>query len=246
MSSVRAGRARRRGAASRLACFMRRHGWPYDVPIGGVRHRVYDLVACGHPWWDWGHRLMIVTGSDFGGNWSEPTMPTWWYHRGTPNRMARTGWPTHPPSAYEIITDYATFRERTTGLNEDQMYEWQAIGLNQDGQLHLGHQFWGGSFYGLASCDLFLLRRYLRAWRRKDWFGLRSWLYSQALHAAVYRRRPGACNQAPPLGLGGYDHWLCTLRRGHDGMHRFNAYAWGEIGGEPIGTVYAPSTKEGE
>ncbi len=75
---------------------------------------------------------------------------------------------------------------------------------------------------------------------RIEWFGLRSWLFSQGLHAAVYRKKPFSCGAQPPKGQGGYSHWLCTLRRGHDGMHRFNNYTWGEIGGEPIGTLYNP------
>lgn len=221
--------------------FLRRRGWYYDTPRNGLRTRIVALLDCRDPWWDWGHRLMVVVGRDFGGNWSEPVPPTWWYRQGPAKHQVRTGFPTHPPSTYEVITTYDEYRASVDGLNEDQRSEWQAIGTNQDGDLHLGHQFWGGQFYGLCKADTFLLRRYLRAWHRLDWWGLRTWLWQQGLHAAVHRKRPGACNQAPPRGQGGYDHWHCTLRRGHDGMHRFNAYVWGEIGGETIGVVHSKS-----
>lgn len=219
---------------------MRKHKWHHGTPNNGIRHRILDIVDDHHPWWDWGHKLMVIVGRDEGGSWSEPRPPTWWYRLGPPKRMWRTKYPRHPLSTYEIITDYATFRERTKGLNDDQMYEWQAIGVNQDGDLHLGHRYWGGTFYDLRRCDWALLRRWMRAWRRLDWWGLRSWLYSQALNAAVHQKKPFACNAVPPRGQGGYDHWHCRLRRGHDGMHRYNAYTWGEIGGEPIGAFYAP------
>jgi len=102
------------------------------------------------------------------------------------------------------------------------------------------HRYWGGNFYGLRACDVALLRRYLRMWRRLDWFGLRSWLYAQGLHAAVHRKKPGACNAVPPHGHGGYDHWYCQRKRRHDGLHRVNSYVWGEIAGQPLGATYAP------
>lgn len=229
-----------RGPKRRLAQFLRQHGWAYKTPRNGLRHRLYDLAMARHPWWDWGHHLMILVGRDEGGNWSEPRPETWWYRLGPVKRERRTGYPAHPPSTFQIITAYDEYRARVEGLNEDQLYEWQAIYVDTDGELQLGHRWWGGTFYGLRKADTFLLRRYLRAWRRLDWWGARSWLYHRALHAAVYRKRPDACGQSPPRGQGGYDHWLCQLRRGHEGMHRFNSYVWGEIDGELIGATHVP------
>lgn len=232
----------------RSAKWMRKHGWNHRTPDNGLRRRLYDLAACHQPWWDWGHRLMILTGSDMGGNWDEPEPPTWWYRMGDPKHMARTGYPIHPPSTFEVITDYTEFIARTGDLNEDEMYHWRAFCFDQDRQLQVGHLYWGGDFYGMTRWEARLLGRYLRMARRHDWFGLRSWLYSQGLHGAVYRRKPRSCGEAPPRGSGGYDHWLCQLRRGHDGLHRFNNMEWGEIGGEPIGVVYharlVPSPEE--
>lgn len=213
---------------------MRKRGWGYTSKRGGAMHRVYDLLMMRFPWWDWGHRLMALVGDDFGGNWSEPSPPTWWYRLGTPKRMWRTGYPIHPLSTFEIVTDYDEFRRRTEGLNEDQMYEWKAICTDQDGQLQLGHRYWGGNFYGLTDWETRLLVRYLRMARRHDWWGIRSWLYKQGLEAAVHTRKPRACNEVPPRDSGGYDHWHCQLKRRHAGLHRFRSYTWGEIDNEPV------------
>ena len=188
--------------------------------------RFCDVVFPHHPWWDWGHRLMALVGKDVGGNWSSPVPQTWWYRKLEPKRMWRTGYPIHPRSTYLVVKSYHELRSRTAGLNEDEMYPWQAINVNQDGDLHLGHRYWGGAFYSLDKNDVWLLRKYLRYWRRVDWWGARSWLFSQALNAAVYQRKPFACQEAPPKGSGGYDHWLCRERRGHDGPHRVQNYTW--------------------
>ena len=209
-----------------LARWMRKREWNMSRYSNNWRHHVLDLVADRHPWWDWGHKLMIVVGQDQGGNWSSPEPPTWYYRLGPAKRMWHTGYPRHPLSTFEVITDYSAFRERTAGMNEDQLYEWSAINTNQDGDLHLGHQYWGQQFYGLNHWEVALLRRYLRKWHRLDWYGARSWLYSLALNAAVDRKRPGACNVTPPRGSGGYSHWHCEAKRRHAGDHRFGNYIW--------------------
>lgn len=200
----------------RVSKWMRKRNWHYGVPRNGVRARLYALSVDHHPWWDWGHRVMVMFGVDNSGNWSEPQPPTWWY------RLGREAGPPH------------------VGRREDQMYEWKAIGVNCDGELHLGHQYWGKTFYGLTHYESALLGRYLRKWRRLNWYGLRSWLYLQGLHAAVHTKKPWTCQAVPPKGMGGYSHWHCRLPRKHDGMHRFNNYTWGEVGGERIGTSYEP------
>ena len=45
----------------------------------------------------------------------------------------------------------------------------------------------------------------------------------------------GYCNDRPqktgiPGQGGGYRHWRCALKRGHDGMHRFGNYVWTDDG----------------
>ena len=182
------------------------------------------------PWWDWGHRLMALVGQDQGGSWAEPIPPTWYYRLGTGKRMWFTGYPFHPVKTIEVIKDYQTFRERTEGFNEDEMYEWKAFCINCDGELHLGKQYWGGQYYGMTQWEIRLLHKYLRYWRRLNWWGSRSWLYKIGLHAAAHRRRPFKCQAIPPKGSGGYSRWHCELPRRHEGVHRYERYEW-EKGG---------------
>lgn len=44
----------------------------------------------------------------------------------------------------------------------------------------------------------------------------------------------GYCNDGPwrpePDHGGGYGHWRCALRRGHDGLHRARNYVWSTDG----------------
>ncbi len=204
---------------------------------GGFRDRMCSLLIARHPWWDWGHRLMILTGSYNGGNWAEPEPPTWWYREVGKKQMARTG---YPRRVLGVVKDYDEFRRLTEGLNEDELYGWSALAFDQDGELILGHRYWGKAFYGLRRDELRLLRRYLRMASRHDWWGLRSWLWKQGLHAAVYRKKPFTCGATPPRGQGGYDHWRCALRRRHEGLHRFGNYVFGEVAGEPIGAHFRP------
>src|SRR5438128_4140495 len=154
-----------------LSRWMRKHRWGFKTR-DGLGARIYSLTIDHHPWWDWGHRLLVLTGSDMGGNWQEPKPAAWWYRRGVSKRMWRTG---YPRSTFEVVTDYDEFKTRTKGLNEDEMYAWSAIAVNQDGELILGHRWWGGDFYGMRKDEVALLRRYLRLWHLRDWFGLRSW-----------------------------------------------------------------------
>lgn len=216
---------------SRLARHLRTRGWgkgPTDINDAhyGVRRRVLALLQERNPWWDWGHRVMIIVGDDDGGNWSEPTPPSWWYRPGVPDRMWRTNYPRHRPSTIELVTRYSQLRERIEGATDDEKYEWLGIYLDQDHQVKFGH-YYTDSFYGLRSWEIPIVARWLRMARRHDWYGLRSWLYSHALHAAVNRRKPFSCGEPPPRDAGGYSHWLCTRRRRHSGLHRYANMVWG-------------------
>ena len=193
-----------------------------------IRGHILSAVSSWRPWWNWGSPVMALVGTSFGGSASEPKPPTWWYRKMSPRFERFSGFPRHPLSTFEIVKDYDAFAERTRGLNEDEMYEWQAIGANQDGDLHLGHRYWGGAFYDLNRWDVPLLRRYLFRWRLTDWFGLRTWIYRQANHAAVYQRKPGSCAVGTPAHSGGYRHWRCEYPRRHEGEHRYGAYTWSE------------------
>ncbi len=209
----------------KIARWMRKRGWSYDTPRSGVRSRLVALMD-HRPWWDWGHMLMVLAGDNDCGNWSDPEPPTWYYRLGKPKHMWLTRYPRFPLSRIEVITDYTEFRSLTEGLNEDQMYEWKAINASQDGELQLGHQYWGGRFYGLSRWETALLAKYLRQYRRSTLWGARSWLYSLGLHATVNKKRPFRCHATPPRGSGGYSHWYCEAPRRHHGPHRFGNYEW--------------------
>lgn len=211
-----------------FAMVLYRLGWCTKVPQNSLRKRIHAIVSDRHRWWDWGHPLMVLVGHNIGGNWDEYEPPTWFYRFGAPGLQRYTKFPTHGLKTIEIVKDYKTFRALTEGFNEDQMYEWKAIGTNQDRDLHLGHQFWGGTFYDLNYWEMKLVRKYLNQWRRHDWYGLRSWLYKQALHNAVDGHNPFSCGFVPPRGSGGYSHWHCQLKRKHNGKHRFGNYIYGE------------------
>lgn len=195
----------------------------------GTSGRRLIATATDRPWWNWGQKLQALVGSDRCGGWDEPAPPTWWYRPTTSGRMARTSYPVR---RYEIVADYATYDALYRAGNYDRRSEWRAICVDQDGDLILGRGYWGEGFHGLDRSETAILRRYLRRWRRADWWGARTWLWKQGLHASVYARKPGSCAAAPPKGSGGYDHWLCRLPRGHAMPHRFNAYTW-----EPDGRV---------
>lgn len=205
--------------------------------------RLADLVTSRHRWWDWGHRLMALVGQDFGGSWSEPSPPTWYYRVGTGKRMWRTGFPIHPVSTFEVIKTYDEFRAITGGMDKDHIIDagWKAMSASQDGELHLGWQYWGHGFYGLTDWECRLLAKYLRHWRRLDWYGARSWLYKLGLNAAVDQRRPFTCQATPPKDSGGYSHWHCDQKRRHDGPHRFRNYVWWETGGR---VQHVPTDRE--
>ena len=204
--------------------------WRWNFAHGTIRRRIYDLVSCHYPWWDWGHRMMIVTGSDWGGgNWSEPEPPVWYYRMVPGKRQWRTGYPTRRP---QIVKTYDEFMSITEGINKDsyEHYEWRAICTSQDNELHIGRMYWGGNFYGLTYGEMRVLVRWLMRWEAINWFGLRTWLHKQGLHAAVETRKPFACNQSPPKGAGGYSHWLCHKKRGHEDPHSTGNYEWEDLG----------------
>ena len=208
-----------------LSRHLRRYGW--HRKHGTIRRRVYDLASSRKRWWDWGDRLMALTGTDFGGSWDEPRPHTWYYLPAPPVRMARTG---YPRRRYRVIVGYDAFK----ALAADES-EWRAIYVNQDGDLGFGRQYWGEGFSGLDYAERAIVAKYLRRWRMRDWLGLRTWLYLQGLHAAVHVKRPGGCHAVPPKGQGGYDQH-CALDKGHEGAHRYKRVEWTAVAGHDVMT----------
>lgn len=78
-------------------------GWHKVKHDNWITGRIHHLLLRRAPWWDWGHRVMILVGTCIGGNYDAPEPPTWWYRLGPPKRMRRTGFPRHPLSTYEVI-----------------------------------------------------------------------------------------------------------------------------------------------
>lgn len=210
----------------RAAKLMRQREWHFAH--GTVRRRIYDLTVCRDPWWSWGNRLMTVTGTEFGGSWSEPSPPTWWYRPDTTKRMWRTN---YPVQRFHVVRTYDDYMSENNGVDHDsdEHAPWKAIGVNQDHELHLGRQYWGQGFYGLGVAEMRLLVRWLIRWEVTNWFGARLWLYKLGLHAAVFERKPWSCGDQAPRP-GGYSHWTCQEKRNHDGPHRFRQARWDDTG----------------
>lgn len=213
----------------RLATLARKAGWN-RLPDHTMRNRIWRISTIRAPWWKYGDRLTNLVGGGTNGN-SEPTPPTWWYVRAPSGRSRVTG---YPITRYRIVRDWEQMRSETQGLDEDGMYDWRAIGVSQDEDLHLGRMYWGGNFNRLDRAERRILLRWLIHAELLGLFGLRRWLWGVGSHNAVHGTRPGSCAVAPPRGSGGYDHWHCTLDRGHKGLHEHGVWRWGELNGDSM------------
>lgn len=196
--------------------------WYYETPDGGVRSRIVALLRERHPWWDWGHRMMILVGRSWCGNWTEPRPPDIWYRQG-PTKRNRRG---HYRTTWVVVRSYDEYRRQVEQGHQD----WKCIQVQDDGgTLAMGY-YDSMNFYGLSRSELPILFRFLVRWALTDWLGIRRWLYFRALHSAVYQRKPFSCQAIPPKGSGGYDHWLCQEKKRHSGPHRFRNTAWDDNG----------------
>jgi len=203
--------------------------------------RLIDVIGEHRPWWDWGHRLMALSGTYRGGS-SEPPrardlyMRVGWARRednhhaieGSENERVET---THAMTAWEGVKRGEEWRT----------FDWQDDGhtlrvgwLNDEGRIT-------DSAIGASQGEMARFRRWFiwESWVKASWCGLRPWLYYRGLHAAVEERRPLTCQLTPPRGSGGYSHWHCGIRRPllaillgrrqqHPGPHRFKNYTWTE------------------
>jgi hypothetical protein len=72
-------------------------------------------------------------------------------------------------------------------------------------------------------------------WWLPRWTELRySWLDVKAAARGYCNDKPWT----PDERGGGYAHWRCAFKRGHDGLHRFNNYIWDD----GASVYYAPSS----
>lgn len=185
--------------------------------------RTRRLLLDKQPWWNWGARLKTIVGAVRMNVGDDPQPRTMWYRVPKPRRQRFTGYPVTCARDAWRTYDYQTMCEATTSLNEDEMYVYRAFGVGQDHELHLGHMFWGGRFYGCPGWEQRLLLWWLLKEQVRLMFGTRRALWSIGLKASIHAKKPFSCHQTPP---GGYDHWHCRKRRGHVGPHKADGYEW--------------------
>lgn len=195
---------------------MKAHKLRRKVRDGGLLHRILTIRVQRRRWWDWGHMVMTLFGDYRGYEYTVPRGRDLWYR-----------FPDGNETRGRIITtfEYADVRQNPDG-------EWRILDVQDDGHTVMFGN-WGGrtTFYGWSRRELALFRRW-DFWEcrvRGEWLGLRRWIYFKGLHAAVHQRIPFTCQQVPPRGTGGYDHWHCQERGKHT-IHRFNNYRWREDG----------------
>jgi hypothetical protein len=178
-------------------------------------HRIVVIRSRHYPWWDWGHRVMILVGRDDGGSYDVPRPRDLWFR--------------HDAGKLITTTDYSVVRKNNDG-------EWRIFDSQNDGhEVVVGYwphpngdgRIQQSGLDGRAEQRLFLRWFVWDGWIKADWFGFRRWLYYKALSAAVQHKIPFTCQQVPPPSSGGYSHWHCELRRKHHGDHRFRNYTWG-------------------
>jgi hypothetical protein len=208
----------------RLAREMRVRKWHHTD--GGVRSRIVSVVGDRHPWWDWGHHVMALTGRYDAGNWSPPRVRDMWFRMDYEYGDGRKAKPTR--SRIVTTNDYSEVRARNDG-------EWRIFDSQDDGHTivigYWPHPDDKGNIHrtgldGRAEQRLFLRWMLWEGLVKAEWFGLRRWLYYRALHAAVERKIPFRCQVTPPPGSGGYRHWHCDRKKRHTGDHRFVNYTW--------------------
>lgn len=182
-------------------------------PDGSLMDRLQRIRRSGHPWYDWGHRVMFLVGQYRHGDYGVPRGRDLYYY---------------PTSRRTFFTTYDWSEARLYfGLDRG----WKVFDVQDDGwTVVVGWYPEDGGHISpaeLSRAELKLFRRW-DFWEcrvRAEWFGFRRWLYHRALHAAVHQKRPFACNATPPQGAGGYSHWHCEIRGRHD-VHRFRNYTW--------------------
>lgn len=199
------------------------------VREGGLLHRVLTIRVDRRRWWDWGHMLMTLVGQYRTGSYDVPRgRDMWWRTGDNDGTLTKT---------YR----YADVRDRPDA-------DWRVFDVQDEGgSVMLG--WWGDriTFYGLDRRELAMFRRW-DFWEcrvRGEWFGVRRWLYLKGLHAAVHQRIPFTCQQTPPRGSGGYDHWHCEIRGKHD-EHRYRNYTWTDSRVEYAPVTHEPTEPESE
>lgn len=189
--------------------------------------RAFDALAPDRPWWDWGHRVMALTGRDDSGSWGVPRPRDLWFRK-VNGRMQTTRH--YADVRANPSEDWRIFDSQNDGF-EIIIGWWPHPAHGRGGQIHRD------GLDGRAEIELFR-RWFFTEWAVSEWFGLRRWAYYKGLHAAVNQRIPFTCQVTPPRESGGYDHWHCQERKRHAGPHRFRNYTWdgGQVEYAPVET----------
>ena len=216
-----------------IARWMYDRGWTKVGMDDTLRSRIARAFGERGPWYDWGHPVMWLVGRYDGGNAGSPRgRDLWWvpteYVEGPFAQAAVAGLEVR--HGCYVTTNYSDIHTDV---------DWRIFDLQDDGHtVKVG--LWpnlpehGGHIQPLpweelkpaTSLRLFLEWYLVDHKIKAQWFGLRSWIYWKALHAAVQDRRPFSCAKVPPPCSGGYSHWHCQLGKRHKGAHRYRNYVW--------------------
>lgn len=219
----------------RVTHALRRRGWTGVALDDTIRSRIAHAIGDWNRWYDWGRPVMWLVGRyETGGAGAPRGRDLWWvpveYVEGIAASLIAD---LDRRFGCYVTTDYSIVRSTSGDI------EWRIYDLQDDGRtVKLG--LWpntpehGGRMQPLPwnelKVDLFLWWYVWQHKGRAQWFGLRSFVYYRALHAAVEAHNPFRCSETPALGTGGYRHWHCGLRRRHRGHHRYNEYVWDDAG----------------
>lgn len=215
---------------------MRQRGWTDSALDDTLRARVARAVDTWRNWWDWGNPVMWLVGRYDTGSAGVPRgRDLWWI----PTDYVESSLAGSLVADCEqrfgcyITTDYTVVRSSSAEI------DWRIYDLQDEGRtvkvgLWPNRPEHNGRIQPLPwqelNVELFLWWYVWQHLGRAQWFGLRRWVYYEALHAAlhaaVHEKRPFSCQVQPERGSGGYDHWYCGLKRGHDGPHRYRNYVW--------------------
>lgn len=207
-----------KGRNLRRALYKR--GWTRAKNEGRLRHRIHDLIGNRHPWYDWGHLLMILVGQYRHGSWDAPHVRDMWFRRVGRDQFVTTNNyddvranPEHEWRIFDSQDDGHTIVIGWWPHPDDRNGNIRRDGLDgkPEQRMFLRWMLWDGLI-------------------KAEWFGLRSWIYYRALHRAVEIRRPFTCQAQADPHHGGYSHWFCEEPKRHKGPHRVRNYSWTDGG----------------
>ncbi|KEP75874.1 hypothetical protein HR12_21005 [Microbacterium sp. SUBG005] len=108
----------------------------YGTKDGSIAHRLLTVMIDRHPWYDWGHRLMILTGDYRTGSYETPRGRDLWYRFENENEARG-----------RVIKTYA-YADASATRGQD--VSWRIFDVQDDGHtVKLG--WWGGTDQSLRA-----------------------------------------------------------------------------------------------